>query len=673
MSTRAARAREAALIESSKGDSQTTAAPVSKTPQTNGGFDPKPKLRKDRVKVDGMPKGNASTKREMQSVKSGKKEPVDNDRGVRGNEPALVTPSAKDITTLKRGAAAKKAGVVNGQAVTGGWLELPHNMGKAARGGDDAALPNVTVKASDPQSRRGGGRKASTACVHASGQPPKKDTRKKARSENSVKPEVFMENVPAIGSQDLTKRASRRKVSGIANMSGDADPVAQEIKKETPAQKRGARPRKLVKSEDDHSDFEAENLQKKKRATPVKTIDTSSDVKAKLGVLLDAAGESKKTAKKEKKNPYGLTPGISPFTYFTMPTPEACMYVHDKLTALHGEVKAPEKLPVPSTEVSGCGEVPSVLDAMIRTLLSAATTSANSSRAFQGLVTRYGLLQDGIGKGSVNWNAVRESDVSDVFEAIKSGGLAKTKSQRIKEILDMVYTQNLERRNAFVAEKVTGGNRSEALPGSTDITPGQKDMEIAKSNSSVLSLDHIHAMSAEDAMVELVKFPGIGVKTASCVILFCMQRPSFAVDTHVWRLCKWLKWVPEGATRDQTFSHCDVHIPDELKYGLHQLFIRHGKTCGRCRAATSEGAEGWDGVVCPIEDLVERTGKRKGGVVKGLPTRKRRMGKSKYDVDSDEEVDDAPETEDDERFLKDDTEDADGRTEEDDEDGNVDD
>ena len=105
--------------------------------------------------------------------------------------------------------------------------------------------------------------------------------------------------------------------------------------------------------------------------------------------------------------------------------------------------------------------------------------------------------------------------------------------------------------------------------------------------------------------------PGIGVKTASCVILFCMKRPSFAVDTHVWRHCKWLGWVPEKATRDQTFSHCEVRVPDHLKYSLHQLFLRHGKTCGRCRANTSAGTKEWDEANCPIEHLVSRKEARK--------------------------------------------------------------
>jgi endonuclease III len=149
-------------------------------------------------------------------------------------------------------------------------------------------------------------------------------------------------------------------------------------------------------------------------------------------------------------------------------------------------------------------------------------------------------------------------------------------------------------------------------------------------------------LDTDEAFEKLVSYPGIGAKTASCVLLFCMQRPSFAVDTHVFRLCKWLGWVPEHATRDTTFSHCEVRIPDELKYPLHYLLIKHGKTCQRCRAITGESSAGWE-EGCVIEDLVERTGVRKGGTTpkkkktsKGKTTKKRKLESEDEGSDSDE-------------------------------------
>jgi endonuclease III len=85
-------------------------------------------------------------------------------------------------------------------------------------------------------------------------------------------------------------------------------------------------------------------------------------------------------------------------------------------------------------------------------------------------------------------------------------------------------------------------------------------------------------------MSEMLSFQGVGPKTASCVLLFCLQRESFAVDTHVWRISGLLGWRPKEASRDDTHAHLDVRIPDEDKYGLHILMVTHGKKCDECRA-----------------------------------------------------------------------------------------
>ncbi|GAQ03651.1 putative DNA glycosylase At3g47830 [Aspergillus lentulus] len=323
----------------------------------------------------------------------------------------------------------------------------------------------------------------------------------------------------------------------------------------------------------------------------------------------------------KKKNPYGLTPGATPFPEWARPTPEECEELNRLLSSVHGEIIPPTKIPEPSLTVTGCGEVPSVLDALIRTLLSGATTGRNSALAFSGLVQRFGILEEGIGKGSVNWDAVRQAPLKDVFEAIKRGGLADIKSKKIKAILDMVYQENQERRNILVK------GESDGLSDLTAKTEGEKEYEIACADQNFLSLNHLHTLSTEDAMTELVKYPGIGPKTAACVILFCLQRPCFAVDTHIFRICKWLGWVPpDKATEVTAFSHLEVRIPDHLKYSLHQLLIRHGKTCPRCRAITGQSSAGWeDG--CVIDHLVTRTGKRKESNAKVPVVSKKRTGR----------------------------------------------
>lgn len=359
--------------------------------------------------------------------------------------------------------------------------------------------------------------------------------------------------------------------------------------------------------------------------------------KAKLGPLAGSIQDTVDKAtnalqepdekKRKKKHPYGLTPGYSPFPEWARPTPGECEEVNRLLSSVHGEITAPRTIPEPSLTVTGCGEVPSVLDALIRTLLSGATSGRNSAIAFNGLVQRFGILEEGIGKGSVNWDAVRQAPLKDVFEAIKSGGLADIKSKNLKAILDMVHKENQERRDLLLR-----GIKNEPSD-LDDKSEGTKQYEVACADQNVLSLNHLHSLTKEEVMVELVKFPGIGPKTAACVILFCLQRPCFAVDTHVFRICKWLGWLPPNkATEVSAFSHLEVRIPDHLKYSLHQLFIFHGKSCPRCRAITGQSSAGWeDG--CVIDHLVTRSGKRKGGP--NAPIRKRAK-KQKQEETTDE-------------------------------------
>ncbi|KAH0339315.1 DNA glycosylase, partial [Aureobasidium melanogenum] len=369
----------------------------------------------------------------------------------------------------------------------------------------------------------------------------------------------------------------------------------------------------------------------------VKTETTSPEVKA--------GGKTKKKATKAKS--HKLTPGETPYPDYAHPTSEECYEVERILAKKHGKVTAPKSIPLPSLEVTGCGEVPSVLDALIRTRLSAATTGKNSSNAFKGLVKTFGILQEGVGKGSVDWNKVRLASQPEVYEAIKSGGLANAKSKDIKEILDMVYEENQARCAALKEEREA---KAEGPAGSENEPAQEKNTEIQRAESGVLSLDHLHLLSSEDAFARLVKFPGIGPKTASCVLLFCLQRPSFAVDTHVFRLCQYLGWVPKEVqkgqppvNRETTFAHCEARVPDDLKYPLHQLLIKHGKECPRCRAATSTNSERWE-EGCPIEHLVSRHGAKKGEVSpagKAAPKTKRaaaaKKGKGKKKVDGDSE------------------------------------
>ncbi|KIW14786.1 hypothetical protein PV08_07571 [Exophiala spinifera] len=247
---------------------------------------------------------------------------------------------------------------------------------------------------------------------------------------------------------------------------------------------------------------------------------------------------SKKSPAKDlqakKLKSYAQFANKSPFPDFHHPTPEECKVAHRILASLHGERVRPKEV-VASTTRAGCGDSPSVLDALVRTILSQNTSDKNSTRAKLSMDKVYG--------GSDKWDAIVAGGQAKLQEAIKCGGLSAVKSKVIIGILQQAYEKYGE-----------------------------------------YSLDHLHQASSDDAMREMLSFQGVGPKTASCVSLFCLQRESFAVDTHVWRITGLLGWRPKSASRDETYAHLDVMIPDEDKYGLHILLVTHGKKCDECRA-----------------------------------------------------------------------------------------
>jgi len=461
--------------------------------------------------------------------------------------------------------------------------------------------------------------------------PPAKPDPANARKRKAVKLEDNASPAKVLVTPKSTKRAKKnavKKEENINDLPHGLGAIPELPPQEPSSPKKATKPRRPAKAK-----------------KPIK-----DDVDELVGKALTTTDESPKKKAKAKNNSYGLTPGQTPYPNWPHPTKEECEEVDRLLSAVHGKVEAPKIVPVPSLDVAGCGEVPSVLDALIRTRLSAATSGTNSSRAFAGLVKRFGILESGIGKGSVDWNKVRLADTKDVFEAIKSGGLADVKSKDIKKILQMVWEENQERKKALQS------NKTEAA-GETNEPAQEKEQEVEKAENDIISLDYLHLLSNDEAFSHLTRYPGIGPKTASCVLLFCLQRPSFAVDTHVFRLCTWLGWVPPpgdpaglapgvkgtftGPNRNSTYAHCEVRVPDELKYPLHQLFIRHGKSCPRCRAITGESSEGWD-EGCPIDHLVQRTGAKKGGEG-GSPKKagNAKKGKGKKKVESEDESEEA--------------------------------
>lgn len=215
---------------------------------------------------------------------------------------------------------------------------------------------------------------------------------------------------------------------------------------------------------------------------------------------------------------------------------------------------------------------------------------------------------------------------------IKCDGLQNAGSKAVLSILETTHASNAKRAAAFQQEKDTGVPAD--VPGAYALSQSQKDMEIWMFENNINSLEHLRALPVETVMNELVQFHGVCIKTAACMILFCLQEPCFAVDTHCFSIPQWLGWIPaelkENSDRGRAFAHLDLHIPDHLKYGLHQLFIEHDQNCYRCKSVTREGTKIWEECVCALEELLDRSVTKK---VAKAARRKRRAAEMEENDD----------------------------------------
>ncbi len=201
-----------------------------------------------------------------------------------------------------------------------------------------------------------------------------------------------------------------------------------------------------------------------------------------------------------------MTQDISPATK------ERVLTIHETLLDHYGEPqRKPERRP---------------LDELVVTILSQNTADVNSSRAYESLRERFSA-----------WEQVLAADTDQVAEAIRVGGLANIKAERIQRILQKLQ----EERGA-------------------------------------LSLEFLKDIPVDEAREYLLSLHGVGPKTAACVLLFSLRKPAFPVDTHVHRVTQRLGLIPEDAGRKKAHTLLEEMVPQDIYYPLHLNLIRHGRT-----------------------------------------------------------------------------------------------
>jgi endonuclease-3 len=184
----------------------------------------------------------------------------------------------------------------------------------------------------------------------------------------------------------------------------------------------------------------------------------------------------------------------------------------------------------------------------VLTVLSQHTSDTNRDRAYADLRRRF-----------PTWDEVADAPIPALARAIRRGGLGPTKAVRIRAMLR--------------------GIRDGGMP---------------------LDDRAFTAMPDQTLWETLLALPGVGPKTAACVLLFSLDRPYFPVDTHVHRVAIRLGLVPPRSDAVVTQAAFQESLRDDEMYALHMNLIRHGReVCTAQRPRCSE---------CVLRDLCPRVG-----------------------------------------------------------------
>jgi endonuclease III len=252
-----------------------------------------------------------------------------------------------------------------------------------------------------------------------------------------------------------------------------------------------------------------------------------------------------------------------PTASWTPPTHRRVRTVRDRLRAVYG---------IPRMAPHG-----DALAELVLTVLSQSTNDRNRDVAYLRLRTWL-----------ATWEAVRDAPIVEVEEAIRPGGISKVKSRRIQAILRAI-------------SEAGGGSPVERSPVGVEGPPLQEDglggpIEFTQLNDrtpSELSLEWLASVPLARARDYLTSLPGVGRKTAACVLLFAYGLRDVPVDTHVSRVGMRLGLLRAGAPFEELHDQMLALTPPGEELELHVNLLRHGRrtchartpTCGECALA----------------------------------------------------------------------------------------
>jgi len=158
-------------------------------------------------------------------------------------------------------------------------------------------------------------------------------------------------------------------------------------------------------------------------------------------------------------------------------------------------------------------------------MLSLQTNDSKFRRAFDNLKNQY-----------PSWNDLRQSDVSEIEEAIHFSGLASQKAQRIKDMLNYIYNER----------------------GDT-------------------SLSFLEQYNDKEAELYLLSLPGTGIKIAKCVLMYSLNRNVYPIDSNTLKIYKRLGIVDKTVLSKNEAIQLEAEVPEKMRYDLHVNLVAHAR------------------------------------------------------------------------------------------------
>jgi endonuclease III len=178
------------------------------------------------------------------------------------------------------------------------------------------------------------------------------------------------------------------------------------------------------------------------------------------------------------------------------------------------------------------------LDELVFILLSQMTTGPSYNRVFDRIKFDY-----------PTWEQLADIPLAKLKEIIQDAGLSGQKAPRLQTIFKLLKAEF----------------------GSVTLAP-------------------VAGLTDADAEAYLTTLPGVGVKTAKCILMYSLGRDVLPLDTHVWRLTKRLGLVAETVPYPKVHATAEKVVAPADRYSLHVNGLAHGRAiclalhprCGRC-------------------------------------------------------------------------------------------